>query len=132
MKSEPDTYPFSRLLKDKVTTWDGVRNFEARNNLRAMRKGDLTFFYHSNTGKEVVGVARVKREAYADPTTAEDWSVVDFEPVATLNEPVTLSAIKGNAKLADMQLVRKSRISVVPVSPAEWKEVLAMGKTKLA
>lgn len=131
IKSEPSKYPFSKLQSDTSTTWDGVRNFEARNHLRAMKKGDLALFYHSNEGKEVVGVARVRREAYQDPTTEEDWSVVDFEPVVALAQPVTLSAIRENAKLKDMLLVKRSRISVVPVTTAEFKEVLARGKTKL-
>ncbi len=131
VKSEPYKYPFAQLVKDKKTTWDGVRNFEARNNLRAMKKGDLALFYHSNEGKEIVGVARVQREAYADPTTEEDWSVVDFEPHAPLAAPVTLGAIRKNPKLAEMQLLRKSRLSVVPVTAAEFKEILAAGKTKL-
>src|SRR5258707_232737 len=90
IKSEPLKYPFSKLLADGETCWDGVRNFEARNNLRAMQVGDLALFYHSNEGKEVVGVARVSRTAYQDPTTDEDWSAVDFKPVATLNTPVSL------------------------------------------
>jgi len=130
IKSEPYKYPFSQLQKDKVTTWDGVRSFEARNNLRGMKKGDLVLFYHSNEGKDVVGIARVKNEAYPDPTSDEDWSVVDFEPVAPLAAPVALGDIKKNPKLADMQLVRKSRLSVVPVTAAEFKEILAKGKTK--
>ena len=135
IKSEPYKYPFAQLVKDKRATWDGVRSFEARNNLRLMKQGDLAFFYHSNEGKEIVGVARVKREAYPDPTaTADDgdWSAVDFEPVAPLAAPVTLAAVKANAKLATMQLITRSRLSVVPVTPAEWKAVLAAGKTKLA
>jgi predicted RNA-binding protein with PUA-like domain len=131
IKSEPYKYPFAQLVKDKTASWDGVRSFEARNNLRAMKRGDLALFYHSNEGKEVVGIARVKREAYQDPTTDEDWSAVDFEPVQPLKEAVTLAAIKANAKLATMQLVKKSRLSVVPVTPAEFQMVLSAGKTKL-
>jgi predicted RNA-binding protein with PUA-like domain len=131
IKSEPYKYPFAQLVKDKTASWDGVRSFEARNNLRAMKKGDLALFYHSNEGKEVVGVARVKREAYQDPTTDEDWSAVDFEPVQPLKEAVTLAAIKAHAKLSTMQLVKKSRLSVVPVTPAEFQMVLSAGKTKL-
>ena len=125
IKSEPYKYPYSKLVSDGVAVWDGIRSFEARNNLRAMRVGDLALFYHSNEGKEIVGVARVKREAYADPTAekGEDWSVVDFEPV-------TLTAAKANPKLAAMALVKKSRLSVSPVTAAEFKEVLAQGKTK--
>jgi predicted RNA-binding protein with PUA-like domain len=132
IKSEPYKYPFAQLVKDKSTAWDGVRSFEARNNLRAMKKGDLALFYHSNEGKEVVGIARVKREAYPDPSAeGEDWSAVDFEPVLPLKEPVTLAAIKAHAKLSTMALVKKSRLSVVPVTDAEFKLVLAAGKTKL-
>jgi predicted RNA-binding protein with PUA-like domain len=131
IKSEPSTFSFSRLLKDGVTAWDGVRNYEARNNLRAMKLGDLALFYHSSEGKEVVGIARVKREAYQDPTTKEDWSAVDFEPVVPLQEAVTLAAIKENPKLGAMALVKKPRISVVPVTSDEFKAVLAMGKTKV-
>jgi predicted RNA-binding protein with PUA-like domain len=133
MKSEPDVYPYERLVKDKSTAWEGVRNFEARNNLRAMAVGDLALFYHSNVGKEVVGVMRVVRTAYPDPSApkGEDWSVVDVEPVKPLAAPVTLSAIKADASLADLQLLRRSRLSVVPVSAPHFKRILAMGKTKL-
>ncbi len=131
VKSEPYKYPFAQLVKDKRTTWDGIRSFEARNNLRAMKAGDTVLFYHSNEGKEIVGVARVKREAYQDPTTDEDWSAVDLEPVAPLKEPVTLAAIKKDAELVKMALVKKSRLSVVPVTPAEFKAVLSAAKTKL-
>ncbi len=133
IKSEPYKYSFSQLLVDGATRWDGVRNYEARNNLRAMKEGELALYYHSNEGKEVVGVARVKRTAYPDPTAPkdEDWAAVDFEPAFPLKEPVTLAAIKKNAKLADMALLRRPRISVVPVTAPEFREVLAMGKTKL-
>ena len=132
IKSEPYKYPFSKLASDGVAVWDGVRNFEARNNLRAMKDGDLALYYHSNEGKAVVGVARVRREAYPDPTAkGEDWSVVDFEPVKALKEPVTLAAVRVSAKLAGMALVKKSRLSVTPVTAAEFKEVLALGKTKI-
>jgi predicted RNA-binding protein with PUA-like domain len=132
VKSEPNTYSFADLLKDKKTRWDGVRSFEARNNLRAMKAGDLLLFYHSSEGKAVVGVARVAREAYPDPTAkGEDWSAVDVEPVKALAEPVTLAAIKGDAALFDIALVKRSRLSVVPLTPAHFKRVLAMGKTKL-
>ena len=135
IKSEPFKYPFASLMKDKETTWDGVRSFEARNNLRAMKKGDLCLFYHSNEGKEIVGVARVKKTAYPDATATkeegDDWSVVDVEPVKAFATPVTLAAIKKNKKLANMALVKRSRLSVAPVTDAELAEVLAMGKTKL-
>jgi predicted RNA-binding protein with PUA-like domain len=132
VKSEPYKYAFDQLKKDKKTTWDGVRNFEARNNLRAMSAGDLLLFYHSNEGKAVVGVAKVVKTAYADPTAEEgDWSVVDIAPVKALAEPVPLETIRTDKKLADMQLLRRSRLSVVPVTPAEFQRVLELGKTKL-
>lgn len=132
VKSEPYKYAFEQLVKDKKTRWDGVRNFEARNNLRAMSVGDLLLYYHSNEGKAVVGVAKVVRTAYPDPTAEEgDWSAVDVAPVQALKEPVTLDAIRADPKLADIQLLRRSRLSVVPVTPAEFKRVLELGKTKL-
>jgi predicted RNA-binding protein with PUA-like domain len=131
VKSEPSVYPWTKLVADGRAVWDGVRNFEARNNLRAMKKGDLCLFYHSNEGKEIVGVARVVREAYQDPTTKEDWSVVDVEPVKALTAPVTLAAIKAHPTLKNMALVKRSRLSVVPATKAEFDAVLAAGKTKL-
>ncbi len=135
IKSEPHVYPFSQLEKDKKTSWTGVRNFEARNNLRAMKKGDLALYYHSNEGKEVVGVAKIVKEAYADPTAPKDeadtWATVDVAPVKALVAPVSLAAIKGAATLKDMSLVKKSRISVLPLSEAEFREVLKMGKTNV-
>ncbi len=132
VKSEPYKYSWDDLLRDKRTFWDGVRNFEARNNLRAMKKGDLVLFYHSNVGKEVVGVARVAREAYADSTAKEgDWSVVDVQPVKPLEAPVTLAAIKADKALSDIALLRRSRLSVVPVSAAHFKRILELGKTRL-
>jgi predicted RNA-binding protein with PUA-like domain len=131
IKSEPTVYPFSELVADKRTRWEGVRNFEARNNLRAMKKGDLALYYHSNKGKEIVGVAKVVREAYQDPTTSEDWSAVDFAPVRALKKPVTLAQVKAHPTLSKMALVKKSRISVVPVTKEELALVLAAGGTKL-
>jgi predicted RNA-binding protein with PUA-like domain len=109
--------------------WDGVRNFEARNNLRAMQVGDLALFYHSNEGREVVGVAKIVRTAYPDPTSDEDWSVVDVAPVKALKQPVTLETIKGDARLSKMALVRRSRLSVTPVDSAEFDRVLKLGGT---
>src|SRR5215472_5646666 len=94
VKSEPGTYSYSRLVEDGRTSWDGIRNFQARNNLRSMKLGDLALYYHSSEGKEIVGVARVARAAYQDPTTTEDWSAVDLEPVVALRAPVSLAAIK--------------------------------------
>src|SRR5450432_2421655 len=110
IKSEPYKYSFAQLEKDGKTRWDGVRNFEARNHLRAMKKGELALFYHSNEGKEVVGIARVQREAYADPTAEEgDWSAVDFAPVTKLAAPVSLADIRANSALAGMALLKRSR-----------------------
>ena len=132
VKSEPSVYSWDKFKTDKKAVWDGVRNFEARNNLRAMKKGDLVFFYHSNEGKEIVGIATVAKEAYADPTAAEgDWSVVELTPKKALAASVTLATVKADKKLADFALVRKSRISVIPVTEAEFARVLELGKTKL-
>ncbi|MEE3330955.1 MAG: EVE domain-containing protein [Myxococcota bacterium] len=132
MKSEPFKYSWDQLVEDKSTYWDGVRNYEARNNLAAMKKGDLALYYHSNEGKEVVGVARVKKTAYPDPTTDDDrWVVVDVAPVVKLKEPVTLAKIKADPKLAEMSLVKRSRLSVVPVERVEFNHVLKLGRTKL-
>jgi predicted RNA-binding protein with PUA-like domain len=132
VKSEPFKYSFAQLVHEKRTTWDGVRNYEARNNLRAMKKGDLLLFYHSNEGKEVVGVARVLREAYPDPSAPdEDWSVVDVAPVVALKAPVGLEAIRADPALADIALLKRSRLSVVPVSKAHFDYILALGRTKL-
>jgi predicted RNA-binding protein with PUA-like domain len=131
MKSEPDVYPWSQLVKEKTARWDGIRSYEARNNLRAMKVGDMVFFYHSNDGKEIVGLARVTKTAYQDPTTTEDWSVVDIEPVQALANKVTLQAIKANTKLKEMILVKKLRLSVSPVLKAEFDEILSMSKTTL-
>ena len=133
VKSEPYKYAFQSLVRDGTTTWDGVRNFEARNSLRAMKKGDLLLFYHSNEGKAVVGVARVHREAYPDPTAeaGEDWSVVDVEPVVAVARPVTLEAIRSDEMLADIALLKRSRLSVVPVSKAHFDHILQLGRTKI-
>jgi predicted RNA-binding protein with PUA-like domain len=129
LKSEPSTYGYDRLAREKRTTWDGVRNFEARNNLRAMAVGDLCFFYHSGDDKAVVGVAKVVREAYQDPTTTEDWSVVDVAAVTPLATAVTLADIK--AKWPDMVVAKKPRLSVSAVTAEQFRAVLAAGKTKL-
>ena len=132
IKSEPYKYAWSELVADGSTFWDGVRNYEARNNLRAMKLGDLCLYYHSNKGKEGVGVARVCVESYPDPTIDDErWSVVDVEPVVALKEPVALAAIKAEPTLAEMALVRRGRLSVVPVERLEFLRVLSMGKTKL-
>jgi len=127
VKSEPSVYPFEKLVADGLTTWDGVRNFEARNNLRAMKKGDQVLFYHSNEGKAVVGIARVARKAYPDPTSDEDWSVVDLEPVKALKRPVTLDEMRSHKLLGKMMIFRRGRLSVVPVTDAEFEAVVALG-----
>lgn len=132
MKSEPSAYSWDQLVREGRGTWDGVRNFSARNNLRAMKKGDLALFYHSNEGKEVVGVAEIVREHYPDPTAnGGDWSVVDVVPKAPLKRPVTLKEIKESPDFSDMALVTRARLSVQPVSAEHFQRVLALGKTKL-
>jgi predicted RNA-binding protein with PUA-like domain len=131
VKSEPFVYSFDQLLADGRTLWDGVRNYEARNTLRSMKKGDPLLFYHSNEGLEIVGIARVAREAYQDPTTDEDWSAIDVEPVKRLRKPVSLATLKAHPLLSKMALVTRSRISVTPVTVAELAAVLKLADTKL-
>ncbi len=132
VKSEPFKYAFATLCEQGQTMWDGVRNFEARNNLRSMRVGDLLLFYHSNEGKAVVGVAKVVRAAYPDPTApGEDWSVVDVAPVCPLRSEVTLQMIRQEPRLGQIALLRRSRLSVVPVTAEEFAVVMELGKTKL-
>ena len=131
IKSEPNAYSFDQLVKDRRTRWDGVRNFTARNNLRAMKEGDLAFFYHSNVGKEIVGLAVVVKEAYPDPTAkGEDWSVVDFGPSVPVKKPVTLEAMRKDPALKGFQLLTHSRLSVVPVSPEHFEHILSLAETK--
>jgi predicted RNA-binding protein with PUA-like domain len=128
VKSEPFKYSWEQFVKEKKTFWDGVRNYAARNNLRAMAKGDQVFFYHSNEGLAIVGIAEVVKEAYQDPTTEDtNWVVVELKPVKALPEPVTLSSIKQEPSLANMQLVKLSRLSVCAVTPVEFKIILDMG-----
>jgi predicted RNA-binding protein with PUA-like domain len=125
VKSEPEAYSWSQLLKDGQTAWTGVRNFQARLNLRAMKKGDSVFFYHSVSDKQVVGLARVVREAYPDPTAEEgDWACVDLAPEKTLAQPVTLEAIKADKILCEMKLVRQSRLSVSPLTVEQARRLL--------
>lgn len=132
IKSEPFKYSWAQLVADRKTFWDGVRNYTARNNMRAMRKGDLLLFYHSNEGLEVVGIAELVKESYQDPTTPDPaWLAVDVKPKKAMKVPVTLSAIKANENLAEMQLVKLSRLSVGAVSEKEFFEILKMGETKL-
>jgi predicted RNA-binding protein with PUA-like domain len=133
MKSEPFKYSFAQLLRDGTTTWDGVRNFEARNNLRAMKVGDLVLFYHSSEGKAVAGIAKITREAYPDPTAeGEDWSVVELAPVMPLKIQVSLEDIRSEPDLAEIALLKRSRLSVVPVSKEHFDRILKMGKTKIS
>ena len=132
MKSEPNKYSWDQFVKDGSTYWDGVRNYEARNNLASMKPGDLVLYYHSNIGKEIVGVARVTSEAYSDPTTKDDrWVVVDVEPVVPFKRPVTLAEIKADPALPDIALVRRGRLSVVSLTQAEFRHVMKLGKTTI-
>jgi predicted RNA-binding protein with PUA-like domain len=132
VKSEPEAYSWQTFIADGKAAWTGVRNYQARNNLRAMKDGDLVLFYHSVTEKQVVGVARVSKEFYADATAEEgDWSCVDLEPVAVLKTPVTLENIKADAVLKEMTLLRQSRISVTPVTKLQFDHLLFLGRTKI-
>ncbi|MFO0661532.1 MAG: EVE domain-containing protein [Polyangiaceae bacterium] len=129
VKSEPFVFSFDQLIERGSTHWDGVRNHEARNHLRAMKEGDLLLYYHSNEGREIVGIARVAREAYADPTApGEDWSVVDVEPVEKLARPVSLDELRTGEVVKGMVMHRRNRLSVTPVTEAEFKAVLALSK----
>ena len=132
VKSEPAKYAWDDLVKDGSTRWDGVRNAQARNSLREMQKGDLVLYYHSQEGKAVVGVARVSRTAYPDPTADDpQWLAVDLEPVCPLAQPVGLAEIKADAELRNLALVRQSRLSVMPVDPAHFAQLLKLAKTRL-
>ena len=132
VKSEPFKYSWDQFVRDGATYWDGVRNALARNHLRAMQKGDLVFYYHSNEGKEVVGVARVTREHYPDPTSDDErWVVVDLKPVKALKQPVGLAEIKADAALAEIPLVRQSRLSVMPLEKKDFDRILKLGGTAL-
>lgn len=127
IKSEPFKYSWDQFVKDKQTFWDGVRNYAARNNLKAMKKGDELFFYHSNEGLEIVGICKVVKEWYQDPTTDEDaWVVVDVKPVRKLKKSVTLAQMKADKRLANMDLLRLGRLSVGKVTDEEWKVVLEL------
>jgi predicted RNA-binding protein with PUA-like domain len=128
IKSEPFKYSWDQFVKDGKTFWDGVRNYAARNNLKAMKKGDQVFFYHSNEGLAIVGIAEVVKEAYQDPTTDDpNWVVVDFKPVKALPTPVTLAQLKEDKTFENMDLVRLGRLSVGTVKPAEYKKILKLG-----
>jgi predicted RNA-binding protein with PUA-like domain len=131
VKSEPETYSWEQLVKDGKTAWTGVRNFTARNNLRAMKKGNLVFFYHSGEGKSVVGLARVEKEFYADPTAEEgDWSCVDLAPVKVVAKPVTLAQIKADKILRETKLATQGRLSVSPLTKPQFEQILKLAETK--
>jgi len=128
VKSEPSKYGYEQLEKDKHTFWDGVRNYAARNHLKSMKKGDQVLFYHSNEGLEIVGIAKVAKEAYQDPTTDEDaWVVVDLKPYKRIKKPVSLEQVKADKRLKDMALVRLGRLSVQPVTEDEWSVIMELG-----
>jgi predicted RNA-binding protein with PUA-like domain len=131
VKSEPSVYPWEQMVKDKKTFWSGVRNYAARLHLRAMKKGDEAFFYHSNEGMEIVGIVKIVKEAYQDPTTEDEkWVAVDVAPVRKLKKAVPLSEIKKRKELANMALIRLGRLSVQPVTDEEWDIVLEMAGEK--
>ncbi|MES2892134.1 MAG: EVE domain-containing protein [Bacteroidota bacterium] len=131
VKSEPFKYSWDQFVQDKQTHWDGVRNYAARIHLRAMKKDDKVLYYHSNEGVEIVGIAKVSKEAYQDPTTESDaWVVVDLKPVKKLKKAVTLAQVKADKRLSEMALVRLGRLSVQPVTPEEWKVVMELAGEK--
>jgi predicted RNA-binding protein with PUA-like domain len=130
VKSEPEKYSWEKFNKDGRTFWDGVRNYQARNNLRAMQEGDLVFFYHSNEGKEIVGIAKVAKSAYQDPTTDDpNWVVVDLVPVEPLKKPVTLAQVKADDRLQEIHLVRQGRLSVISLKPEEFDRILELSNS---
>jgi predicted RNA-binding protein with PUA-like domain len=131
VKQEPEAYPWSQLVADKKTAWTGVRNFQARNHLRAMKAGDAVLYYHSVTGKQIVGIAEVVREAYPDPTATEgDWSVVDLAPRQPLKVPVDLATLKTDPITQDMPLIKQSRLSVMSLEPAVFQRILELSGTR--
>ncbi|HEY5912239.1 MAG TPA: EVE domain-containing protein [Verrucomicrobiae bacterium] len=131
VKQEPEDYPWTALVKDRRTAWSGVRNFQARNNLRATKKGDRILYYHSGDEKQVVGIARVARAAYPDPTAAEgDWVCVDLAPLKAFKQPVTLAVIRAEPLLKCILLVRQPRLSVIPLAKAEFERLLELGRTR--
>ncbi|GAC1707444.1 MAG: EVE domain-containing protein [Flavisolibacter sp.] len=133
IKSEPSSYSWEQLEKDHKTSWTGVRNYAARIHLRAMKKGDEVFYYHSNEGMEIVGIAKITKQAYPDPTTGDpSWVCVDIKPFKKLKYPVSLKQIKAEKNLKQMALIRISRLSVQPVSQEEWKVILAMSARKMS
>ena len=131
IKSEPFVYSWDQFEKDKHAIWDGVRNYAARIHLRAMKKGDEVFFYHSNEGLSIVGIAKIVKEAYQDPSTDDtNWVAVDVKPIKKLNRPVTLAQIKTDKRLANMALIKISRLSVSPVTTSEWETILQLSESK--
>ena len=132
IKQEPSQYNWKQFEKDKETYWDGVRNYQARNNLKNMKKGDNLLFYHSVVGKEIVGIAEVTREAYPDPTTDDErWVVVDLKPIKPFKVPVTLEEIKTHKELSEIALIKQTRLSVIPITKKEFQVLLKLGKTSL-
>ena len=132
IKQEPSQYSWQQFEKDGSTYWDGVRNYQARNNLRAMKKGDKLLFYHSVIGKEIVGIAEVTRESYPDPTTNDErWVVVDLKPLKAFKVPVPLEIIKTHQELSNIALIKQSRLSVMPIKKKEFQVLLKLGKTNL-
>lgn len=130
LKTEPSTFSFEDLKKSKKTTWDGVRNYQARNNLRQMKKGDIALIYHSGDDKKIVGISEVITEAYQDPTTKEDWSVVDLRYVKPLSKSIELSDLKSDKILREMILVRQSRLSVSPLTSQQYNQILKLTETR--
>ncbi|MGB9701463.1 MAG: EVE domain-containing protein [Candidatus Kapaibacteriota bacterium] len=129
LKSDPETYSWENLIEDKKTDWTGVRNYQARNNLKVMKVGDLALFYHSQKEKAIVGIAQIVKEYYQDPTTDDThWVAVDIAPVETLKKPVTLAQIKENPKLKNIGLLKQSRLSVIPVTNEEYNEIIKLSK----
>ena len=133
IKLEPSQYNWKQFEKDRETYWDGVRNYQARNNLKNMKKGDNLLFYHSVVGKEIVGIAEVTKEAYPDPTTDDErWVVVDLKPIKPFKVPVTLEEIKTHKELSEIALIKQARLSVMPITKKEFQILLKLGKTKLS
>ena len=132
VKSEPESYSWADLVKEGGTVWSGIRNFQARNNLRAMKRGDLVLFYHSVSEKQVIGIAKVDREHFPDPTAQDgDWSAVELKPLKALKAPVTLDQIKQDPVLKEMLLVRHTRLSAMPVSTEQAARLLELGETRI-
>jgi len=127
VKSEPSTYSWEKFVKDGKASWDGVRSYPGRKNLREMKKGDQVLFYHSMVGLEIVGIAEVTKEAYQDPTTQDDWSAVDLKPLKPLKKSVTLTSMKAEKKLENIYLIRQGRLSVMPLEKKEYELIVKMG-----